>query len=93
MSKMDYPDTEPSWAKPQPPLMMREAVIVTDSYAGIVRHPCVVIGETPKKYRVRMKQRTRLPRCRWVYAGEITLVPKSAVDFLDQTQPTNRDPP
>ena len=64
------------------PTTGRDAVVVMESFAGITRHPCVVVGETPKRYRVRMKQRTRLPRCRWVYAGELTTVPKHAIDFV-----------
>ena len=61
---------------------VREAVVVMESFAGITRHACVVVGETAKKYRVKMKERTRLPRHRWVYAGEPTLVPKHAVEFV-----------
>lgn len=60
----------------------RDAVVVMESFAGIIRYPCIVVGETPKRYRVRMKQRTRLPPHRWVYAGELTTVPKHAVDFV-----------
>ena len=39
-----------------------------------------IIGETPKKYRIRALQRTKLGgRSRWIYAGETALVPKHAI--------------
>lgn len=49
---------------------------------GITWTPCVVIGETPKRYRVRLTQACRLPgRMRYGGVGEIVLMPKSAVRF------------
>ena len=74
----------------------RAAEIVLDGWSGIVRQPVEVIGETPKRYRVRAIQRTRLAgRNRWIDAGEVVLVPRRAVQFLDrssaQSPPTQHD--
>ena len=45
--------------------------------------PIVVVGETPKKYRIRADQRTRLAgRSRWLEPGQTTLVPRTAVRIL-----------
>ena len=60
----------------------RSAYLCTDGWAGRNEQACIVIGETPKKYRIRAVMRTRMPgRCRWLYTGETALVPKSAVRF------------
>lgn len=59
---------------------MREALLCTNSYAGRREQPVLVVGETPKRYRIQAIERTRMPgRCRWLYAGELALVPKSAI--------------
>lgn len=60
----------------------RAAYLLTDSYAGRSEQAIAVIGETPRRYRIRTVMRTRMPgRCRWLAAGETTLVPKTAVRF------------
>jgi hypothetical protein len=51
-----------------------------DGWHGRTKTPCIVIGETPKRYRVKLVERCKLAgRCRWGYAGEIVLMPKYAV--------------
>lgn len=57
-----------------------EAYLHVATYGGNLCQRVEVIGMTPKKYRIRAIERTRLGgRCRWIYAGETALVPKSAV--------------
>lgn len=61
---------------------MKQAYLCTNSYAGRNEQAVLVVGETPKKYRIRAVMRTRVPgRCRWLAAGELALVPKQAVKF------------
>ena len=63
-------------------MIERAADLWVDSYAGRIKQPVVVIGETPKRYRVRALQRTRLGgRARSLEAGETALVPRGAVHF------------
>lgn len=58
------------------------AVLPLRSYAGVHAYPVEVIGETPKRYRVRLCQDMRLPgRHRWGKAGDVVLVPKDAVEI------------
>ena len=60
----------------------RAAYLLTDSFAGRSEQAVMVVGETPKRYRIKAVMRTRMPgRCRWLYAGEQALVPKTAVRF------------
>lgn len=60
----------------------REAYLLTDSYAGRSEQPVMIVGETPKRYRIKAVVRTRMPgRCRWLYIGDMALVPKTAVRF------------
>ncbi|MBL8605196.1 MAG: hypothetical protein JNK72_24915 [Myxococcales bacterium] len=43
----------------------------------------LIVGETPKRYRIRALTRTRLGgRDRWLEAGEEALVPRAAVRQL-----------
>ena len=61
-----------------------EGVLLTGGWSGPLEQPVIIIGETPKRYRIRACQRTRLPGrsgvpvC-WLYTGETALVPKYAV--------------
>jgi hypothetical protein len=60
----------------------QQAYLLTDSYAGRSEQAVLVIGATPKRYRIKAVMRTRMPgRCRWLYTGEVALVPKTAVRF------------
>jgi len=55
--------------------------LVLDSWAGRRFYEVDIIGETPKKFRVKVLNSTgvKLPSGRHVDFGEITLVPKHAV--------------
>jgi hypothetical protein len=60
----------------------REGFIQLDSYAGRTESRVLVIGETPKRYRIQAITRTKLAgRGRYLSSGETTLVPKRAVSF------------
>ena len=51
-----------------------------DGWEGRTQQEVEVIGETPKRYRIRALTRTRLAGyCRWVQPGSVALVPKAAV--------------
>lgn len=64
----------------------RLAILHTDGWGGHQRQPCVVVGETPKRYRVRalVGGELRVPSGRGVikilYPGT-RLAPKHAVTF------------
>ena len=61
----------------------RKASLFFDDWAGRRAYPVIVVAETPKRYRIRVEEKTRLAgRCRWLYPGETALVPKSAVSLL-----------
>lgn len=63
----------------------RKAWLHTMSFAGSVKTPILVVGETPKRYRVRLVERTKLPgREKWGAAGDVVLVPRSSVSFREQ---------
>ena len=53
--------------------------IVTDSWAGRRCYAVEIVGETPKRYRVKVLQDTWLPGNRRLPEGSVTLVPKTAV--------------
>ena len=58
----------------------RAAFLCFDGWAGARRTPIIIVGETPKRYRIRVEARTKLAgRNRWIEPGETKLVPKSAV--------------
>ena len=60
--------------------MNRQGVLHTQSWAGRSETPVMVVGETPKKYRIRAITDTRLGgRGRVCVAGETALVPKHSV--------------
>jgi hypothetical protein len=56
----------------------REGTLHLDGWAGRTRHTVDVIGETPKRYRIRAREGLQLPG-RWLAAGAVALVPKYAV--------------
>jgi hypothetical protein len=61
---------------------VRKGYIQLDGYAGRSEYAVMVIGETPKRYRIQATAATKLAgRSRWLQAGETTLVPKRAVTF------------
>lgn len=54
--------------------------LVLDSWAGRSETPVEIIGQTPKRFRIRAITRTRLAgRDRWLKAGEVALVPICAL--------------
>ncbi len=57
--------------------------VCLQGWAGYTEHPCTIDSETPKKYRVRLDESTRLPGGRVVPAGESVLVPKHAVKLVE----------
>jgi hypothetical protein len=54
------------------------AFLHLNSWAGRSKHRVTIIGETPKRYRIRWDDEPALQR--WV-TGEVYLVPKYAVTF------------
>ena len=62
--------------------MERSAVVWFNSWAGLEKYECTVIGETPKRYRVvypfNLWRNHRLTE-----AGKPVLVPKHAVEFVE----------
>ena len=65
----------------------RLATLHTDGWAGRQRQGCFVVGETPKRYRVRplAGEELRLPMrgngVRMILGSGTVLVPKSAITF------------
>ncbi len=56
------------------------ALLCLNGWHGRSEEPVIVIGETPKRYRIQAIKRTACAgRCRWLEAGETCLVPKRAV--------------
>ena len=61
----------------------RPAVVCLDGWSGRVERPVTVVGETPKRYRIRADDGiVKLPG-RWLHIGQSTLVPKSAIRFVE----------
>lgn len=60
----------------------REGYIQLDGWGGRTESRVLVIGETPKRYRIQAIARTKLAgRDRYLNAGGTALVPKRAVSF------------
>lgn len=73
----------------------RPAFLNYNDWAGIHASPVLVIGETPKRYRIQTVNGSTLKlagRSRYLRAGETALVPKTAVSFPrpDQTAQEGR---
>ncbi len=63
---------------------IQECFLCINSWAGRREYSVVIIDETPKKYKIRLVVDTKLPgRNRYGNAGEIILVPKTAVKIKD----------
>lgn len=73
----------PNEAESKKPAAGKPAIVATNSWAGRIEHPCRVIGETSKRYRIEVDVETRLPR-RTLAAGDRAMVPKSAVRLLGE---------
>lgn len=55
-------------------------LLCLNSWAGRTETPVEIIDETPKRFRIRASQRTKLAgRDRWLEVGQTALVPKYAV--------------
>lgn len=62
------------------------AYLVLDSWAGRERIPVEIVGETPKRYRIKLLADALLPSRRHCKAGDIVLVPHFAVRQEEATQ-------
>jgi hypothetical protein len=61
------------------------AELCLNSWAGFRTVSVIVVGETPKRYRIEAPQNMRLPgRNCHLRAGERTLVPRAAIRFRDK---------
>lgn len=70
------------------PKLPHDATLHTEGWGGRQQQPCIVVGETPQRYRVRARpgEYLRLPRGRHqsvlqVHAPGTYLVPKRAITF------------
>jgi hypothetical protein len=57
----------------------QSAVLLLNGWSGRSEHPIELVGETPKRYRVRLLCDVRLPSRRQGRAGDVILVPKHAI--------------
>ncbi len=72
--------SEPKISSEPENAMSTTGLLLMDSYAGRTCTPVEIVGETPKRYRIRAIEDTKLAgRNRWLAAGETALVPKHAV--------------
>ena len=57
-----------------------DGILLLNGWYGRTEIPVKVIGETPKKYRIKLTRLTKLPgRNRWGQVGDVVLVPKYAI--------------
>lgn len=62
---------------------MRFAYIFLQGWGGATKQKVELVGETPKKYRIRALELTKLAgRARWIAPGQEALVPKTAVELV-----------
>lgn len=60
-----------------------QALLRLQGWEGYTETPIEVVGETPKRYRIKSDVRVKLAgRYRWLRPGETVLVPKYAVKLL-----------
>lgn len=60
----------------------KKGLLCLDGWMGYTETAVIVIGETPKRYRIRAVTNTKLAgRARWLRPGEVALVPKYAIKF------------
>ena len=58
------------------------AYVCVNSWAGRQEHPCRVVGETSKRYRIEVDKPTALPPgFSLLMPGQTKLVPKTAIRF------------
>ena len=64
--------------------LVMPAVVCVNSWGGRQEHPCRVIAETPKRYRITVDVPTALPPgFTLLMPGETKLVPKHAIRFVE----------
>lgn len=70
----------------------RAAYLFTQGWAGRRKQAVVVVGETPKRYRIRGHVRVRLagPQ-RWLEPGFTALVPKPSIRFIENDGKTGNE--
>lgn len=61
--------------------MSRQGYVAVDGWAGRHDYAVIVVGETPKRYRIQAVMEMRLPNKRLLKIGDEALVPKRAVRF------------
>lgn len=65
----------------------RPAEVHFQSYAGRHKRACWVVGETPKRYRIRVDEPVALPPgFTLLLPGYTKLVPKRAITFREQEE-------
>jgi hypothetical protein len=71
----------------------RRAELCLQGWGGFSATACLVIGQTPKRYRIKALTRMRLSgRNRWLNPGETALVPKAAIRLsAEPRKPPNPD--
>jgi hypothetical protein len=72
--------------------MERDGYIQLDGWHGRIQQLVPVVGETPKRFRIRAITKTKLAgRQRWIGPGQTALVPKHGVTDkpLDRVPITN----
>lgn len=68
----------------------RAATFWMQGWEGKTGTPCLVIGETAKRYRVRLISKSKLPgRNRWGEPGQVVLMPKRALTFASPPSPSS----
>lgn len=68
---------------------MKTGYLCLNGYSGHSETEVEVIGETPKRYRIKAITRTRLAgENRWLNIGEIELVPKYAMIRIESNETT-----
>lgn len=69
------------------------SLLVISGWHGTTSTPVLTVGITPKRFRIRAIERTRLSgRNRWLEPGEEALVPKSAVRHGEWSKPFSLSP-
>lgn len=72
MGQESLPSTSGQWPK--------SGWLHTDGWAGVQEVQVLVVGETPKRWRIKCLTTTKLAgRNRWAEPGQVVLVPKYAV--------------
>lgn len=69
----------------------RPAFVHYQSWAGHHKEPCIVVDETPKRYRIRVDKPVALPPgFTLLLPGYTKLVPKRAITFTSPTASTEQ---